>query len=149
MRASDRRYREKNYLARRLAVSAYYAANRERLKAYGREYRQKNRDYYREYEAKRSRDPDRREKLRQYRHIRHIRRRSNGGEATYEQVLARVEFYGGCCWMCGEPATCIDHVIPISRGGTGWPSNLRPACHSCNGRKADKPISELEWLEAA
>jgi len=57
------------------------------------------------------------------------------GDLTAEQLQARIAFYGWRCWMCSAPWTCIDHVKPLARGGSNWPSNLRPACRSCNARK--------------
>lgn len=57
------------------------------------------------------------------------------GSLTVDALIARVDYYGGLCWMCGAPADEIDHVKPLSAGGAWWPSNLRPACHDCNARK--------------
>ena len=45
---------------------------------------------------------------------------------------------GGDCAYCGEPATCIDHVMPISKGGPNTIDNTVLACTSCNARKAAK-----------
>lgn len=43
------------------------------------------------------------------------------------------------CAYCGRSLSyktaTQDHVIPLSRGGTGWPSNLVPACQTCNSKK--------------
>lgn len=39
------------------------------------------------------------------------------------------------CTYCGEPAMSIDHIIPVSKGGTGERDNLTPACRSCNSMK--------------
>lgn len=63
------------------------------------------------------------------------------------QILARD---GGTCQMCGsaagEESGCepgkkclleIDHVLPISQGGTDDPSNLRAVCKYFNKDKAD------------
>lgn len=66
------------------------------------------------------------------------RRRSAPGHCTAEQLQARIDFFGSKCWMCGAPWEHIDHVIPLSKGGTNWPANLRPACSSCNLRKSDQ-----------
>ncbi len=33
---------------------------------------------------------------------------------------------------CGDHATEVDHIIPVSLGGTGDQSNLRPLCHDCH-----------------
>lgn len=70
-----------------------------------------------------------------YRHLRRARKSSAGGFATAEQIRARVAFYGGVCAYCGGPFEHVDHVIALSRGGSNWPANLRPACARCNLRK--------------
>jgi hypothetical protein len=60
------------------------------------------------------------------------------GDVGATSLQARVDYYGGRCWMCGAAWTCIDHVKPLSRGGSNWPANLRPACRSCNARKHNR-----------
>ena len=60
------------------------------------------------------------------------------GDVTAEQLQARIDYYGGRCWMCRAPWTCIDHVKPLSAGGCNWPANLRPACTPCNARKHNR-----------
>lgn len=43
------------------------------------------------------------------------------------------------CSICHQrPATTIDHITPVSRGGTDDPSNLQPACRACNARKGNR-----------
>ena len=49
------------------------------------------------------------------------------------------------CHVCGQPgADAVDHVIPLARGGSDDPSNLRPVHHDveplCNRLKGDR-----EW----
>jgi len=34
--------------------------------------------------------------------------------------------------ICGRPAEHVDHVTPVSRGGTDYPGNLRAACAQHN-----------------
>lgn len=81
------------------------------------------------------------EKVKELARIRANRRsarlRGAGGNTTPEQLRARVEFYGGLCWMCGKVATEIDHVKPVAKGGAHMPCNLRPACSKCNRGKSD------------
>ena len=50
------------------------------------------------------------------------------------EVLSR---YEGACGYCGQKPERlqVDHVIPIDGGGTDDPSNLMPACFSCNNYK--------------
>lgn len=47
------------------------------------------------------------------------------------------------CAYCGRMAAEIDHIIPISRGGTGDKDNLVPACRSCNARKSNMTLAEF------
>lgn len=42
--------------------------------------------------------------------------------------------------ICNSKAPSIDHVIPKSKGGLDYPSNLKTACISCNKSKKDNPI---------
>lgn len=69
------------------------------------------------------------------------------GHANKSQILARVVYYGWRCRYCRCTITVntltIDHAIPLSRGGTNWPSNLMPSCKTCNLRKHTKTLSEF------
>ncbi|MCG7346389.1 HNH endonuclease [Sporosarcina sp. ACRSL] len=68
-------------------------------------------------------------------------------EVTIEQINTLYEAFDGLCIYCGkseegeERRHAIDHVIPISRGGTSHISNLVLACNSCNASKNDKPLA--------
>lgn len=68
----------------------------------------------------------------QERLARRARETSAPGVATASQIKARIDYYGGLCWVCGVTATTVDHVVPLARGGSNWPANLRPACKRCN-----------------
>jgi 5-methylcytosine-specific restriction endonuclease McrA len=67
-----------------------------------------------------------------------IRRRSmmSGWDPIpVEAIEAKIAYWGGKCWMCGEPYEHIDHVKPVSKNGPHLLANLRPACASCNVHK--------------
>ena len=52
-----------------------------------------------------------------------------------------------CCAYCGATGDLtMDHVIPLSRGGTNGLRNVIPACASCNTSKGAKDM--LEWYKA-
>jgi 5-methylcytosine-specific restriction enzyme A len=55
----------------------------------------------------------------------------------------------GICTYCGikvNPADLtMDHVIPLSRGGTSERFNIVPACKDCNNKK--KYLLPAEWEE--
>lgn len=74
---------------------------------------------------------------------RHSRQFNAPGYSTADDIAARWEMWGGQCWMCGRVATETDHVIPISRGGSNWPANLRPACKPCNSRKGTRSWKDM------
>jgi 5-methylcytosine-specific restriction protein A len=38
------------------------------------------------------------------------------------------------CQLCDGPATDVDHIMPLSRGGTHDRSNLRSLCGPCHRR---------------
>lgn len=46
------------------------------------------------------------------------------------------------CYLCGEGATEVDHVVPRHRGG-GEKDNLKPICRRCHAHK-----SSMEGVEA-
>jgi len=51
------------------------------------------------------------------------------------------------CPYCGEPATHIDHIIPLSKGGTHTWDNIEIICKTCNFAKNDKTKEEfLVWI---
>ena len=56
---------------------------------------------------------------------------------VYATVVA-----SGPCVYCGSPATEVDHVRPLARGGWEHESNLVPACKSCNSGKHDRLLTE-------
>ncbi len=47
------------------------------------------------------------------------------------------------CAYCDRPATTVDHVLPLVRGGTNREGNLAPCCRRCNGSKAG--LTVIEW----
>ena len=68
------------------------------------------------------------------------RARERGAEGTYEadDILRIGEAQGWKCHWCGKPAKRkyhVDHIVPLSKGGTNWPSNLAISCGPCNVRK--------------
>lgn len=48
------------------------------------------------------------------------------------------------CFYCSDPATSVDHIVPVSRGGTDAPGNLVPACSSCNCSKNN--TDPIKWI---
>jgi 5-methylcytosine-specific restriction endonuclease McrA len=79
--------------------------------------------------------------------IRYYMEKSAPGVFTKEQIDARIEYFGGRCWICRGPYDTMDHVIPIARGGTNWASNQRPICTICNSRKGARIVHKGDSIQ--
>ncbi len=65
---------------------------------------------------------------------------------TKTQVLERDDYL---CRYCGCRAETVDHVVPISAGGSNSKSNLVAACELCNREKAARrDIQPQGWKKA-
>ncbi|WP_424139368.1 HNH endonuclease [Roseomonas chloroacetimidivorans] len=84
------------------------------------------------------------------------RARENGAsgkitEADWTGILA---YFGNRCAYCLRHADegvelTADHMLPLSRGGSNDPSNVVPACRSCNCTKRTRtPLEFLAGLSA-
>jgi 5-methylcytosine-specific restriction endonuclease McrA len=81
-------------------------------------------------------------------HQRRARILGSGGVVTTKEWEDIKALYGPSCLRCKEikPLT-MDHVIPISVGGSHIADNLQPLCLSCNSWKKDKTIDYRPNLE--
>ncbi|SRR5258708_15321739 len=65
-------------------------------------------------------------------------KRAAGFHTTSDKQAIREEQQGRCYFCATElsidlrPLYCWDHVVPLERGGTNWPSNLALTCVTCN-----------------
>jgi hypothetical protein len=75
-------------------------------------------------------------------HRRNARLKSIEGTFTAQQWNKLVQICGDRCLKCNatNKKLTIDHVVPISKGGTNWISNIQPLCLSCNSGKRDTAI---------
>lgn len=130
----------KNKKTAQIRSKRNYAARREKRLKRSREWYENNR----EQRLLKSREWAKNNPEKQKHRVMTYRARRLGarGHSSAAQMEARISLYGGLCAYCLGPASTIDHVIPLSRGGTNWPANLRPACKSCNSKKHIKKINE-------
>lgn len=75
------------------------------------------------------------------------KKRAAEGRYSFADVRRMFDAQSGRCNVCKTDIANlyhIDHVVPLSRGGTNWPSNLQLLCQHCNLSKNDSDMSE--WL---
>ena len=129
-------HREERAVYSKVYYKVYYKRHREKIAARQKVYRDRHqkklaiyRKVYREGHL---------EQFRMYATQHRVLKAGASGYATVEQIQARIDYYGKCCYICGAPYEHIDHVIPLSKGGSNWPANLRPTCSKCNLKKGSK-----------
>lgn len=160
-RLSDLAYRDKRVEYHR----RYYIDHSEKLKQSNRlwhtnnrqEANQRSRQWYsanpdKARENKRRWIRDNPEKHREVRRAKEQRRRARKhnaeGTHTAADIQAQYERQNGRCYYCGLKVGKkyhVDHVTPLSRGGSDGPENLVVTCGGCNLRKNDK--LPHEWPE--
>lgn len=73
-----------------------------------------------------------------------------GGSYTATEWFNLCKFYDFHCLSCHQEfpfdQLTVDHVKPVSRGGTSFIWNLQCLCKSCNSRKGAKEIDYRETL---
>lgn len=79
---------------------------------------------------------------------RRLRKIGNGGYHTIDDIVMILDEQGWKC-VCGEPLdltnSTVDHVVPVSKGGSNDPDNIQMLCGPCNSQKNHFDL-EL-WLE--
>lgn len=143
-RAARRAYKAANREKIKAAAKAYREANRDKIRASNEAYREANRAIVNErlrrwIEA----NPERyREIQLEGKHRRRTRIAGNGGSFTAAEWEGIKEAHDYRCVKCHrrEPdiALTVDHIVPVSKGGTSYPFNLQPLCKPCNSRKHAK-----------
>lgn len=72
--------------------------------------------------------------------------RNAPGYYSSDDVLRLRKKLRDSCFYCGtalEGGGTIDHMTPLMKGGSHWPSNLTLACSECNSDKHGKTAVEF------
>lgn len=80
-------------------------------------------------------------KLRVYSQRRRAAKAASIQQHTERDILIQYESQRGRCWWCGnlvDNTYHIDHLIPLSRGGSNAPENIVISCPACNLSKGSK-----------
>lgn len=137
---NSRRTRANNIERARGYVRRWTEKNLERVKGTSREWSRNNPDRVRENVRRwRTENP---EKAIASVHRRRARVKGNGGSYTVQEWRELCSMYDNRCLCCGrnDVQLTVDHVLPVSMGGTSNIDNLQPLCKSCNCQKNDRHI---------
>ena len=64
-------------------------------------------------------------------------------EKKRQKVLARDNY---TCAYCNQYGDTVDHILAKANGGTDDDWNLITACRKCNGKKQDKALVRLNYM---
>ena len=77
----------------------------------------------------------------------HVARERERARALRKSAWWQQQVQAGVCHYCGKRvsagALTLDHVVPVSRGGTSTKGNVVPACEACNKTKKYLTPAEL------
>lgn len=122
-------YRKANVDKIRETRARHRIKNAERLAEYGKEYRAKNKELINWHTRKRR-----------------ALRLSAGGTHTQQDIDEILKAQRGKCAYCRAKLGSqfhVDHIVPLSAGGSDARSNLQCTCASCNRRKNSKRPEEF------
>jgi 5-methylcytosine-specific restriction endonuclease McrA len=130
------------------SVLLWQKNNPEKVRASARTHRSANVEAARLREKEwRIKNPDARKALNIKRRARKLSAPGHYSQADIHRILAEQD--GKCAAAhCGcdiASSYTIDHISPLSRGGSNWPDNIQLLCRPCNSSKAARTMDE--WKE--
>jgi 5-methylcytosine-specific restriction endonuclease McrA len=124
-KANSRKYYSEHKEQHRQSGLSWQRANKDKVAAANKKWEQAN------PESRRRRTANRRARL----------QKVFTGQITLKEII---KFYANPCFYCGSnKEITLDHIIPISKGGSHSIGNIVSACQSCNYSKHDKLY--MEW----
>ncbi len=124
IRENGRRYRTEHREEHRAEGRRFYARHHDEMRTHQREYLKRHPECARAYVTRRR-----------------ARKLAAGGNFKASDVRRQLRSQKGRCYWCNAKLNGehhIDHVIPLSRGGSNGPDNIVIACPICNLSKGDK-----------
>lgn len=97
------------------------------------EYKKRRYEYTKKYRLE---NPD---KARQYKNNRRAREMGAEGSFTATEWTELKEKHKQMCALCGKKEKLtVDHIVPLSKGGSNYITNIQPLCMPCNSKKSAK-----------
>ncbi len=144
----NQKWRDKNREKFRTWQKQYWnrPENKKKKSEYDKKWRENNKERKsirdKNYRAN-NRDKDRKNGLKKY-----YRKSRAKGTFTLEEWKNKKKEFNYCCARCGISeiellnqtggGLTVDHIIPLSRGGSNYIRNIQPLCRSCNSKKHTK-----------
>jgi 5-methylcytosine-specific restriction endonuclease McrA len=70
------------------------------------------------------------------------------GKLSKESVDLMFLIFGRNCLKCGNTNDLtVDHIVPLSRGGSNYIYNLQPLCKRCNSIKGNRNCEDFRSFE--
>lgn len=143
----------------------YSERNAERIAANKRDWRKRNPDKVKKHksESQKRNRPAANERIKRHYEkyperrkaqtmIRIARKKNAPGKYTGQDINRMHEQQEGMCFYCGiriyphiPKDMHVDHVIPLTKGGTNYPDNLVLACQHCNQSKNNHLLAD--WVK--
>jgi len=140
-------YNEKHRDAMNAKSREYYHNNKEHKKRVSREWKQRNKEWVKQY-AKQWVDKNRTYKY-YANSCRRDQRRGAEGNYTQNDIDRLITLQKEKCATCHKSLSGrnfhIDHITPITKGGSNWPSNLQLLCPACNISKHN--LDPIDWAQ--
>jgi len=124
------------------AMRRWVKNNPERDRANKKRFWENHPGYRREWAAK---NPD---KAKQSWTLASLRRRGVRvlRRLNHDALLSKFAYFGNKCVYCGSSQNLqIEHIKPVSKGGSSLLCNLAPACAPCNMKKGAKWTGPRTW----
>lgn len=138
----NKKYREENHVEIAERGLQYREENKDAIAKQRHRYKLRNPDSLRE--SKRRWYRQNRDAYAQYRQNRRAKEKSAPGSFTLSELKAVYMTQEYRCAYCqSEDPLSIDHIVPLSRGGSNWITNIQGLCLTCNLKKGSKLESEL------
>lgn len=142
-RVRSRRHFERNREKELERCRKYNAANPEKRSAYARGWRLANVELFREMQAEwKRKNPER---VRAIGQNRRARKKNAEGHFTADDIARITKQQNGKCACCQSKKRklTVDHIQPLSKGGSNWPHNLQMLCGPCNTAKLNRDPVEF------